>query len=88
MKEPLITASLVVYHNSKEDIKKVIESFLKYGSTSILFVVDNSSDNSLEELCNDSRVKYVFNNANVGLGAGHNIAFNKAYQQESDYHIL
>ncbi|MFT7071900.1 glycosyltransferase family 2 protein [Patiriisocius sp. Uisw_017] len=88
MKDILITASLVVYHNSKEDIKKVIDSFLGYGSTSILFIVDNSASDSLSALCSDSRVKYIFNNTNVGFGAAHNIAFNGAYQLESDYHIL
>ncbi len=50
MKEPLLTASLVVYHNTKDDIKKVVDSFLGYGSTSILFVVDNSADDSLKAL--------------------------------------
>ncbi|MFT5891955.1 MAG: GT2 family glycosyltransferase [Dokdonia sp.] len=88
MKEPLITASLVVYHNAKDDIKKVIDSFLGYGSTSILFVVDNSADNSLKELCDNSRITYIFNDANIGFGSAHNIAFSKAYQLESDYHIL
>jgi hypothetical protein len=88
MKKILITASLVVYHNSEEDIKKVIDSFLGYGSTSILFIIDNSADDSLKALCNDTRITYVFNNANVGFGAAHNIAFNKAYLLESEYHII
>lgn len=88
MNEPLITASLVVYHNSKEDISKVIDSFLSYKLNSKLFVIDNSTDDSLRELCKDSKVEYVFNNKNVGFGAAHNIAFNKAYQLNSVYHIL
>ena len=88
MKEPLLTASLVVYHNAKDDIKKVIDSYLGYSSTSILFVVDNSADTSLKELCKDSRIRYTFNDANIGFGAAHNLAFQKAYQLDSDYHIL
>jgi len=88
MDKIIITASLVVYHNSKEDIKKVIDSFLGFESNSILFVIDNSSENSLKELCDHPRVKYVFNNKNIGFGAAHNIAFNKAYEVASDYHIL
>lgn len=88
MKEPLLTASLVVYHNAKDDIKKVIDSYLGYGSTSILFIVDNSADNLLKELCTNSRIRYTFNNKNMGFGAAHNLAFTKAYQLESDYHIL
>ncbi|UAM97191.1 glycosyltransferase family 2 protein [Polaribacter litorisediminis] len=88
MKEPLLTASLVVYHNAKEDIKKVIDSFLGYGSKSVLFIIDNSANDSLKVLCDNSRVVYVFNDKNIGFGAAHNIAFNKAYQLESEYHIL
>ncbi|MDP5158294.1 MAG: glycosyltransferase family 2 protein [Flaviramulus sp.] len=88
MSEKLITASLVVYQNSKEDIKKVIDSFLGYKFYSILFVVDNSADDSLKELCNDSKVEYIFNNKNVGFGAAHNIAFQRAFQLNSEYHIL
>lgn len=88
MNNRLITGSLVVYHNPKKDIKKVIDSFLGYGLTSILFIIDNSADDSLKSLCNDPRVKYVFNNSNIGFGAAQNIAFNKAYQLESEYHIL
>lgn len=88
MDKPLITASLVVYHNSKEDISKVIESFLDYKLNSKLFVIDNSADDSLRELCKDSKVEYVFNNKNLGFGAAHNIAFDKAYQLNSEYHIL
>lgn len=88
MKEPILTASLVVYHNTESDIKKVIDSYLGYGTTSVLFVIDNSADDSLRALCGNSRVRYVFNNANVGFGAAHNIAIHKAYQLESDFHIL
>lgn len=88
MKESLVTGSLVVYHNSEVDIKKVIASFLGYVSTSVLIIVDNSADDSLKVLCEDPRVRYIFNNANIGFGPAHNIAFNIAYQLNSDYHIL
>jgi hypothetical protein len=88
MKESLLTASLVVYHNSEEDIKKVIDSFLGYNSPSMLFIIDNSADDTLKKLCNNDRIRYVFNNANLGFGAAHNIAFKSAFQLESDYHLL
>ncbi|MFX0556549.1 glycosyltransferase family 2 protein [Maribacter sp. CXY002] len=84
----IITASLVVYHNSKEDIRYVIDSFLGFGNNTVLFVVDNSADNALEELCNDERIIYIFNGANLGFGTAHNIAFKKAYKLNSTYHIL
>jgi len=88
MAKNIITGSIVVYHNSKEDIKKVIDSFLGYENDSILFVIDNSLNNSLSDLCKQPRVKYIYNNANLGFGAAHNIAFKEAYKLNSSYHIL
>jgi GT2 family glycosyltransferase len=88
MGKNIITGSLVVYHNSKEDIKKVIDSFLGYKSDSILIVVDNSLDNSLSDLFTHDRIIYLYNNANVGFGAAHNIAFKEAFKLNSYYHIL
>ena len=85
---PIITASLVVYHNSKEDIKSVIDSFLGFGKNSVLFVVDNSEDTTLKELCDDKRIVYIFNGANLGFGTAHNIAFKRAFKLNSTYHIL
>lgn len=88
MEESIITASLVVYHNSKEDVQKVIESILGHGSVSVLFIVDNSNEDSLSELCDNQRIRYIFNNANLGFGPAHNIAFEEAYKLKSNYHII
>lgn len=84
----MITGSIVVFKNSKEDLKNVISSFLGFKKKSFLFVVDNSPDNSLHELCQDSRIKYIFNNSNIGYGAAHNIAIKEAYKLDSTYHII
>ena len=84
----IISASLVVYHNSKKDIEKVINSFLGIEFDKILFVIDNSSNDSLSELCNNSRIRYIFNNSNMGFGAAHNIGFREAHKINSTYHII
>lgn len=84
----IITASLVVYHNSRNDIISVIDSFLGFGKNTVLIIVDNSEDNALEELCSDERIIYIFNGANLGFGTAHNIAFKRAFNMNSTYHIL
>ena len=44
-----------------------------------LNLVDNSSNDDLKELGEiDSRIEYVFNDANLEYGAGHNIAMRKS----------
>ena len=84
----MITGSIVTFHNSENDIRKVIDSFLGDKNELILFIIDNSSNDSLSKLCNDSRIHYIHNNKNLGFGAAHNIAFNQAYELNSEYHFL
>jgi len=84
----MITGSIVTYNNSKSEIRNVISSFLSCKEKVKLFIVDNSKKNSLKTLCNDERIEYIFNNANLGYGAAHNIAFKKAFSIASEYHIV
>lgn len=66
-----INASIVLYHNKKEQLIKVINSFLDTDLQVRLYLIDNSSNDDLKGLCEiDSRIEYIFNNANLGYGAG------------------
>jgi len=84
----MITGSIVLYHNKKKDILKVIESFLGYKGNVNLILVDNSSNDALSCLANNDRIIYIFNNYNLGFGKAHNIALDKAYSLNSKYHIF
>ena len=84
----LITASLVTYNNSVEDIKKVIESFLNTELNVKLFISDNSESDYLRSLCSDERIEYIFNNCNNGFGYAHNIAIKKSEKINSKYHLV
>lgn len=84
----LITGSIVLFHNSKDDLIKVINSFLGSDQNVMLFLIDNSSNNELSFLSKDRRVHYIFNNDNLGFGKAHNIAFEEAYRLNSSYHVL
>jgi GT2 family glycosyltransferase len=84
-----INASIVLYHNKKEQLIKVINSFLNTGLKVKLYLVDNSSNDELKELDKmDSRIEYIFNNANLGYGAGHNIAIRKSIEDGEVYHLV
>lgn len=86
---PQINASIVLYHNKREQLKKVIDSFLATKLDVVLYLIDNSMDDNLQDLANlDSRITYIFNNANVGYGAGHNVAITKSIEANIDYHIV
>jgi hypothetical protein len=84
----MITASIVTYHNNIEELKKAIESFLNSKLDIKLYISDNSSDRRIEGICSDSRVKYIYNNGNLGFGKGHNIAVKEAMKDGSKYHLI
>ncbi len=84
-----ISASIVLYHNKREQLRKVINSFLSTSLKVKLYLIDNSSNNDLKELEKiDNRIEYIFNNANLGYGKAHNIAMQKSIDENIPYHIV
>jgi GT2 family glycosyltransferase len=85
----IISGSIVLYNNKIKQIKKVINSFLNTNLKVKLYLIDNSSNDDLKELENiDNRIKYIFNNANLGYGKAHNIAMRKSIENNTSYHIV
>lgn len=84
-----INASIVLYHNRKDQILKTIKSFLNTDLNVELYLIDNSLNDELKKLiCIDERVKYIFNNANLGYGRAHNIAIRKSIDEDVKYHLV
>lgn len=82
-----ISASIVIYKNDCRMLKKAINSFLDTDLKVKLYLIDNSPIDEIRPICNDVRLEYVFNNANIGFGAGHNIAIKKSLGL-SKYHLI
>lgn len=84
-----VTASIVIYKNDIDILKKAVQSFLDSTEDSTLYLIDNSPTNEAQKHFAHPRVKYTFNNKNVGFGAGHNIALKKVLKaKEASYHII
>jgi GT2 family glycosyltransferase len=84
-----ITASIVVYKNDLEILSRAVESFLASTTDSQLYLIDNSPTDECRKHFIHPRVEYIFNNKNVGFGAGHNIALKKVLSNgNSAYHII
>lgn len=84
----MITASVVLYNTQPHLLENLIKSYCP-SEDRYLYIVDNSEKKS--EYCkniNISSVEYIFNNANIGYGAAHNIAIRKAIEIGSEYHIV
>ncbi|KAA2245359.1 glycosyltransferase family 2 protein [Chitinophaga agrisoli] len=82
-----ITCSIVLYKNDRKLLTQAIESFLRTTLNVRLYLVDNSPDDSLRDISSDPRVEYIFNNANPGFGAGHNVAFRRVLDI-SPFHLV
>lgn len=69
-----ITVSIVIFHISLVEIKKLLKSDLS-GPVHRIYNIDNSSDDGLRELVMIlDRIVYI-HSLNLGYGIGHNIAF-------------
>jgi len=82
-----ISCSIVLFHNSVDEIKKPIESFLSCNKQIKLYLVDNSAEDTLRYQFISPQIEYIFNGKNLGYGAGHNIAIEKI-KNRSLYHII
>lgn len=84
-----VAVSIVCYKNDRTELMKTVNSVLNsVGVDVYLYVVDNSPDNALSSLFEDSRIKYIYNGSNVGFGAGHNIAIKYAIEGIFDYCLI
>jgi len=84
----MITASIVIYNNKPEVLTKAINSFLNTDLDIHLYLIDNSPTKALQNISSDKRVSYIFNDKNIGYGAGHNVAIRKSIEQQSLYHLV
>lgn len=82
-----ITSSIVVYKNDINILKKTVGSFLDTDLAVRLYLIDNSPSDAIREICKDERVEYIFNDRNLGFGAGHNMAMRKTGGR-SLYHLV
>ena len=83
----MITASIVAYHTPINELSHLLECIV-HSVLDVLYLVDNSSNDSLRELSSMSRkIVYIYSD-NLGFGHGHNIAIQKSIAVNADYHIV
>jgi len=80
------TASIVVYNNPPEMIRRTAESFLSCSLKIELHIIDNSPTEALKPYLVDLPIIYHFYGSNAGYGQGHNLVINN--RLNSRYHII
>lgn len=83
----MITASLVTYHTKISEFLRLLEC-VKNSSISILYIIDNSSNDMLRNYVESSKRFIYIHSENLGFGHGHNIGIKLATQTASEYHII
>ena len=82
-------ATIVLFEDNDESLKKAIFSFLNTSLDVKLYLVDNSSTSRLKYLQKlDSRIEYIYTGKNLGFGRAHNIALQKSIDDNIDYHLI
>jgi GT2 family glycosyltransferase len=81
----MITASIVLYNENLETLKKTVDSFLKTPLSKKLYLIDNSSENLLEGSFKHPEIVYLFVSENIGFGKAHNLVLDKI---NSDFHLI
>lgn len=81
----MITASIVLFNENIETLKKTVDSFLKTSLEKKLYLIDNSPVNTLETYFKHSEIEYIFVGVNIGFGKAHNLVLDKI---NSNFHLI
>jgi len=81
----MITASVVLFNENLETIKKTVDSFLKTPLEKKLFLIDNSPENRLEKYFKHPDIQYFFTGKNIGFGKAHNLVLDEL---DADFHLI
>ena len=88
MQKISLSISLVTYKNDKTVLTQTVQSVLKSkGIDFRLYIIDNSPTDDIKNWYKDDRIKYIFNNKNIGFGAAHNIIM-KDMSRMGKYHLV
>jgi GT2 family glycosyltransferase len=82
-----ISASIVLYKTDPIELNQVYQCIFKSQLDIQLLLVDNSPDDRLRNIIQESRVKYIFTGRNIGFGRGHNLAI-KEIIDTSEFHLV
>ncbi|TVZ56182.1 hypothetical protein OD91_1462 [Lutibacter sp. Hel_I_33_5] len=82
-----ITASIVIYNEDLETLKKTINSFLQISFSKKLYLIDNSSVNKFKTYFKSKEVEYIFVGKNLGFGKAHNLIIDKI-NGKSEFHLV
>ena len=84
-----LSVCIVAYKNDENILMEAVNSVLNSEGLNLkLYIVDNSPTDKLRGLFeNNDKIEYIFNNANNGFGAGHNVIMRHPLKM-GKYHLV
>lgn len=84
-----VTATIVTFRNDATILEKTIKSFLKTKLHIKLYIVDNSAEKYIKDICYkiDENISYIPMIKNIGFGAAHNYILNNK-ECLGKYHLV
>lgn len=90
----MINISIVLYKNEIKEVLNILKLITKSNLINQIYLIDNSPTDILKNIIIDNfnidnlRIKYLFNNKNLGYGSGHNIAIKNSIKQNIPFHLV
>lgn len=82
-----ISASIVLYNEDLNELKKTIDSFLNTPLKKKLYLIDNSPKKNSSDFFNCPDIEYIATQKNIGFGRGHNLILNEI-KSSSEFHLI
>ena len=84
-----LNISIVLFKNNNTSVIKNILNILHTDLNVKLFLIDNSPTDEFREVRNiNKKIKYIFNNKNLGFAKAHNIALKESIKEGIPYHLV
>lgn len=86
-----LNISIVLYHpNWEQEVLPLVDELLKVKNLRKLYLVDNSEQAASTEplQARGKKVRYIFNDANLGYGRAHNIAIRESVFYKTNLHLV
>lgn len=86
MNKENLNVSIVLYNPNFDEIQQLVSQLNKCKHINNIYLVDNSEKYN-SSFCSCDAI-YIFNNKNIGFGAGHNIAIRMSLTDGIKYHLV
>lgn len=83
-----LTVSLVVYKSNLDELELLLRSLGREPCVCGWVVVDNGGSEEVRDLTEKFGGRYIWPGANIGFGAGHNLAVKTLSATPSEYHLF